>query len=133
MSPKRALISSTGSTAASSPVTKNWIDRLVVLAMTCNQETRREVLILAKESTDHEEESSNSDMKSTDDDEESSDPDYYTEAESKKILQEMETISREVQESQFYSELHKQIKSEEFQSQLTRVLSSRSHDVLFML
>ncbi|XVF18345.1 hypothetical protein REPUB_Repub11eG0013700 [Reevesia pubescens] len=59
-----------------------------------------------------------------------SDSDYDAKAESKKILEEMETISRElVEESEFYSELHKHIKSEEFQSQLTRVLSSHSHDV----
>ncbi|WRX28759.1 SRR1-like domain - like 3, partial [Theobroma cacao] len=82
-----------------------------------------------KESTDTSEESCNSKTESTTDVEESSDSAHDMEEESKKILQEMETISREVQESKFYSELHKQIKSEEFQSQLTRVLASHSRDV----
>ncbi|KAK6230871.1 hypothetical protein QUC31_002389 [Theobroma cacao] len=83
----------------------------------------------SKESTDNSEESCNSDTESTTDVEESSDSAHDMEEKSKKILQEMETISREVQESEFYSELHKQIKSEEFQSQFSRVLASHSHDV----
>ncbi|XVF46721.1 hypothetical protein PTKIN_Ptkin03bG0050900 [Pterospermum kingtungense] len=53
-----------------------------------------------------------------------SDSEDDPEAESKKILQEIETISIKLKESEFYTELNKQINSVEFQSQFTCVRSS---------
>ncbi|XVF04457.1 hypothetical protein REPUB_Repub05bG0084800 [Reevesia pubescens] len=83
---------------------------------------------MANESIDDEEESFSSNIKSADHAEESSNSrlESTDDHESKKILLEMETIVREVKESEFYTELQKQIKGEEFQRQLTRVLNSHS-------
>ncbi|EOY13675.1 Sensitivity to red light reduced 1 [Theobroma cacao] len=60
---------------------------------------------------------------------------FYHDAEekSKIIVQEMERISREVRESEFYSQLCKQIESEEFQSKLSRTLGSHFFDVTMVI
>ncbi|XVF46714.1 hypothetical protein PTKIN_Ptkin03bG0050200 [Pterospermum kingtungense] len=92
----------------------------------CNQEATSEVLLVPQESPYFW-------GQCCGDWDSSSDSEDDAEAKSKNILQEMETISIKLKESEFYSELNKQINSVDFQSQLTRVRSGHDLDKVPMV